>query len=123
MKDPTKLVKYLRYIARTILIIISVFWFLFALFSGAEEYGGGLKGILMNSPNALPWLSLLVFVFLAWKWELIGGILIVMLGGFTVYFFKAYESLPVFIIISLPLIILGGFYIFSWYLAKNKSDK
>jgi hypothetical protein len=31
-----------------------------ALLSGSKEYGGELKGIVMNSPNALPWV--LVFI-------------------------------------------------------------
>ena len=54
--NPARIIKYTRYTARTILIFVSSFWFVFALLSGAEQYGGGIKGVMMNSPNALPWL-------------------------------------------------------------------
>ena len=67
MKNTIRFAKYLRYTARIILLIISSFWFVFALFSGSEMYGVGLKGVLMNSPNALPWLLLLVFNYIAYK--------------------------------------------------------
>ena len=121
--NKNKLAKYLRYIARTILLIVSIFWFIFALLSGAEEYGGGLRGIIMNSPNALPWLLLFLLVRIAWKEELIGGSLISLMGFITIAFFKTYKHTEVFMLISLPLIILGSFLIASYYLDKNKKDE
>jgi ABC-type proline/glycine betaine transport system permease subunit len=111
--------KVLRYIARSILLLLTSFWFVFALLSGSEELGGGIKGVLLNSPNALPWLVLFVFVFIAWKWELIGGILITLIGCFTIFFFDALESPFVLLAISLPIILLGGCFIGSWYLTKK----
>ena len=121
--NKNKLAKYLRYIARTILLIVSIFWFVFALLAGAEEYGGGLKGIIMNSPNALPWLLLFLLVRIAWKKELVGGLLISLMGFSTIVFFKTYEHIEVFMLISLPLIILGGFLITSYYLDKSKKGE
>ena len=121
--NKNKLAKYLRYIARTILLIVSIFWFVFALLSGAEEYGGGLKGIIMNSPNALPWLLLFLLVRIAWKKELVGGLLISLMGFSTIVFFKTYEHIEVFMLISLPLIVLGGFLIASHCLDKDKKDE
>ena len=120
MKKTPKLAKYLRYTARTILLIVSSFWFVFALLSGSEKYGGGLKGILMNSPNALPWLLLFAFVYVAWRWELIGGILIALMGLYTAFFFDVLESPIVLLLISVPLMALGGALIASWHLAKKK---
>ena len=49
------------------LLIIGVLIFIFALLSGAESKGGGVVGIIKNSPNALPWVFLLVLVYVAWK--------------------------------------------------------
>jgi len=71
-----KIAKWLRYVARTVLVLVAGFWSVFALLSGAEEYGGGIKGVVMNSPNAIPWLLLFVFVWIVWKRELVGEILI-----------------------------------------------
>ena len=114
-----KAAKYLRYCARTVLVIVATFWFVFALLSGAEEYGGGIKGLLLNSPNALPWLLLGVLVYIAFKWELAGGLLIAGMGVFTVFFFHSYKSPVVFFGVSVPVFVLGGFLVVSWYLTKQ----
>ena len=106
----------LRNIARYSLIVISILVFIFALLSGSEEYGGGISGIIQNSPNALPWLLLLVLTFIAWKWELIGGILVTVIGLFMVYFFN-FQGQNFFIItftITSVIVILGLLYILSW---------
>ena len=114
-----KAAKFLRYASRTVLVIVSSFWFVFALLSGSGEYGGGIKGIMMNSPNALPWLLLGVLVYVAFKWELVGGLLVAGMGIFTVFFFNAYKSAFVFFSISVPLVVLGGLLLASWYLTKK----
>lgn len=114
-----KIAKWLRYVARTVLVMVAVFWFVFALLSGAAEYGGGARGILMNSLNALPWLLFFVFVWVVWKWELLGGIFISIFGILTIFAFDTNEESVAFLIISLPLILLGGSLIVSWYLTKR----
>jgi len=111
----------LRNIARYTLLVFGVLIFIFALFSGAEEYGNGIKGILKNSPNAIPWLILLVLVFVSWKWELVGGIIITLLGVVALGFFVIFSSnfmVPTLIISLIP-IILGSFLIISWYLSRK----
>ena len=115
MRKADKIAKYLRYIARAILLMVASFWFVFALLSGAEQYGGGLLGILKNSPNALPWLLLFVLVYLVFKKELWGGILILLMGFCTVFAFDTFEEPIAFLLISLPLILLGSFFVISWY--------
>ena len=119
-KKTLKLAKYLHKTAIGILLIVSVFWFVFALLSGSADYGGGIKGVIMNSPNALPWLLLFAFVYVAWKWELVGGALILIMGLCTILAFDTFESPIAFLVISLPLIVLGSFLITSWYLTKKK---
>ncbi|HHB52203.1 MAG TPA: hypothetical protein ENK75_04055, partial [Saprospiraceae bacterium] len=70
--------------------IFGILVFLFALVSGSEAYGGGLMGIIKNSPNALPWALLLLLVGIAWKWEFLGGILILALAAYLFYLFKIF---------------------------------
>ena len=108
--------KRLRYIARTILILIALTWFTFALLSGAGE---GVAGISANAPNALPWLALFVLVGIAWKWEHIGGLLIIAAGLFSIFFFNALREPVVFFAISVPLIILGGLFVALWRMDNN----
>ena len=120
MKNKTKIAKYLRYTSRTALIIITTFWFIFALLSGSEKLGRGLKGILKNIPNALPWLLLFVIVYIAWKREFIGGLVITFIGLFTIFFFQTYKSLITLLGISLPLLIIGVSLLLSWQLTKGE---
>ena len=103
-----------------VLLTLAILLFVFSLLSGAEQLGGGLEGIILNSPNALPWAFLLVFVYVAWRWELIGGSLIVLMGLFTLFFFRGYEHPFVLFVITLPMIILGGCFIASWYLTRKR---
>ncbi|MBN2457906.1 hypothetical protein JXB31_02120 [Candidatus Woesearchaeota archaeon] len=118
-----KTARCLRYTARAILLIVAIFWFVFALLSGSERFGGGIRGIVMNSPNALPWLILFAFTYVAWRWELVGGSLIALIGFITIFMFDAFEEPFVLIAISLPLIMLGGSFITSWYLTRKKEPK
>ena len=123
-----KTANILRNTARYSLLIIGVLIFIFALLSGAESKGGGVMGIIKNSPNALPWVLLLILVYVAWKWELVGGIIITALGLFLFYFFNfAGNNFFLFtFILTLLIILLGSFFILSWYLRKDiieiKSD-
>ena len=111
-----------RNIARYTLLSFGSLLFVFALFSGAESFGGGIMGVIKNSPNAAPWLGLLLFVFIAWKWELIGGVLITSLGLFVTWYMSIRGD-NFFIwpfIMFMLLILMGLFFLLSWYLRKKK---
>lgn len=110
----------LRTIARYTLLLFGILTFAFSLLSGSEKYGGGLKGILQNSPNAIPWALLLLLVYIAWKWERLGGILITGLGLFLVYFFNVQGShffWSVFLM-TLSIALCGVCFMISSYLRK-----
>lgn len=111
----------LRLTARYTLLVAGLLTFIFALLSGSETYGGGLKGIIQNSPNALPWALLLLMVYIAWKRERLGGILITALGLFLVYFFNVEGNHFHWILFLLTVLItvLGGCFILSSYLRKS----
>jgi hypothetical protein len=108
-----KIITIARNIARTILILVAGFWFVFALLSGAQEAGGGVMGVVRNSPNALPWLLLFVFVWAVFKWELVGGALIALFGVLSIFAFDTYKHIDTFLLITLPLILVGGVFITS----------
>jgi len=92
---------------------------LFALLSGAERIGGGVRGVIYNAPNALPWFILLIFVLLAFRWEFIGGIAIILMGFFTLFFFNAPENHFILWMISIPIIIFGIIFLLSWHLSRK----
>ncbi len=119
-----ELANIFRFMARYPLLILGILVFLFALVSGSEGFGGGIMGIIKNSPNAIPWLALLLFVLVAWKWELIGGIIITVLGMAMFYFFNFAD--PNFFlftfILTIIITILGSFFIVSWLLRRNEAQ-
>ncbi|MEO1204712.1 MAG: hypothetical protein AAFV45_00115 [Pseudomonadota bacterium] len=96
------------------LLIVCTFWFVFALLSGAQDYGGGVSGLIQNSPNAIPWIGLYIVIIMGWKWPLTGGVLVVSLGLLSVVQFDTYKHGLTFLLISLPLIALGLSLILVW---------
>ena len=114
------LAKYLRGFARYTLLVVLTLAFIFALLSGSGDYGGGIKGLLKNSMNAAPWLIMLIFLFVAWKWELIGGILITLLGfGAMFLFCYPWKGFEFAFFLSLVIIIFGSLFIISWNLTRK----
>ncbi len=102
-----------RYTARTILLIVTTFWFVFALLSGAEQYGGGFKGIILNSPNAIPWVGLYLINLLTWKLERIGGMILIAAALFMIFAFDVLEgNWGVLFLAVVPLCLLGGIFVY-----------
>ncbi|MFC1898574.1 hypothetical protein ACFLYJ_03275 [Candidatus Cloacimonadota bacterium] len=113
-----KIANIFRRIARYVLLILGILVFAFALFSGAEDEPG-LRGIINNSPNALPWLLLLVVVWFSWKRELLGGIIIILLAIYGAFFFGIWNDLFEFAFwLILVILICGIFFILSWKLRR-----
>jgi len=114
------LANVLRAFARFGLLTIGLLLFGFALISGSAELGGGFMGVVKNSPNALPWLIILVLVFIAWKWEFVGGVLITSIGLLLFIFLNLMG--PNFFLVTAIftglIVILGSFFILSWYLRR-----
>ena len=113
----------LRYTARYFLLVAGILVFLFALVSGSEQYGGGVRGILQNSPNALPWVILLAALYIAWKRELAGGILITLtgIGMLVLFILKANQFFWPVLLLVLVIMLLGIFFILSWYLRRERN--
>ena len=100
------------------LIALSVLLLIFGLVSGSEAYGGGVSGIIKNSPNATPWLVLLVLSGIAYVRPVFGGFLIVIVGLGLFFFlnFRANFFFSTFVLtLIIPLIgfvlLMCGYYI------------
>ena len=114
-----QIAKRICYFTRLTLLVFTIFWMLFALLSGAERIGGGVRGVIYNAPNALPWFILLIFVLLTFKWEFIGGIAIILVGFLTLFFFNAPKNHFILWMISIPIIIFGIIFLISWHLSRK----
>ena len=104
-----------------VLLVLGILLFIFALLSGAEQYGGGLHGLIRNSPNALPWLVLLILWFIARKNELWGGILILLaVVGAFVFLVTRGNTMHIFpLAILLIIFIMGSFFVAAYFLRRS----
>lgn len=100
----TKIGHALRLVSRGVLLVVGLFWFVFALLSGAEELGGGLRGVARNSPNALPWLLLLLLVALTFHFERAGALAIIALSVAFAVVFDTLAHPVTFFLIPVPLV-------------------
>lgn len=111
--------KLFLWLPRGLAIALILFLWLFALdvFSEGYSFGQLLLALLMHS---VPNLILLVALLIAWHKRLTGSIIFAILGLISIWFFKTYENIFVFLIISgLPLVI-GGLFFLSWRLEKKE---
>ena len=115
----SSLVKSLRYVGRAVLSVVSLFWLVFAVLSGTEN---GIGGLLANLPNALPWLGLIAIVYIAFRWELAGGALVLAAGVASIVFFNAWTAPVVLLGIPLPLIAAGTALILCSILDRSDQD-
>lgn len=78
--------------------------------------------------HLIPTYILILFLIVAWKWELIGGIILLAVAiGFTpLIYFHNYSmnhsvlmSLAVISMINLPFILTGVLFVLSYYLKKK----
>ncbi|MFH1734014.1 MAG: hypothetical protein ABIE92_04830 [bacterium] len=107
------------WIARIICLIWAGFWAWFGLVSGSEAYGGGIQGIIKNSPNALPGAAFLLITWIAWKKPQIGGMVLIVIGTIIAFGYPLMASnfaLSVIIMMefafALPPLLVGG--LFLW---------
>ena len=103
---------WLLWLPRGIAIIYILFLSLFALDVFSEGYGF-LELLVALFMHLLPSLVLVAILILAWKRPKWGGIAFLVLGLIFTVFFNTYESLVGFLIISLPLFITGGLFVWS----------
>jgi len=114
--------KVLYWLPRGLTIIFALFLSLFAL----DSFGEGspflyqLAGFLIH---LMPIYILIIFLWIAWKWELIGGILFFAAGLFFTIFFDTYEHIINFLVISLPVFIIGALFILSKYYGRRAGKK
>jgi zinc transporter ZupT len=86
-----------------------------AIFTGAINYGITIDNILRNLPDAIPWFLLLVTLYIAWDYELIGGLVLLVLGLGGIFYMQAsnHSTMPQFTIM-LAITIFAISFILSW---------
>jgi uncharacterized membrane protein (GlpM family) len=111
-----------------ILAIALVSLFAFDSFASERTFWQNVGAFLMN---LIPTFVLIALLIVAWKWELIGGIIFTIIGlGMSPFIYSHNfrmnqsigKSLEVLLIITMPFIITGILFIVSHYLKKKQNN-
>lgn len=79
-------------------------------FGGEGSFGQKVLGFLIHLTPAF---AVGGFLFLAWKFPLVGGLFFMVLGMVFTIYYHTDRSLPNFLLISMPLFLAGLLFIFS----------
>lgn len=100
-------------------MIYLIFISAFALdsFSDNQQFSIQLTSFLIH---LIPSMIIMVPLLVSLKNEKVGGTAFIFLGIISVVFFHSYEDLIVFLLISLPLLLIGGLMLMD--LANKKQE-
>lgn len=112
--------KITYWLPRIISIIFIIFLLLFS-FDVFGMSGSGVdkaRGFLISN---IPVIALAAILLVAWIKEYIGGILFLLAAVFFTFFFRTYENIGNFILISLPLFLVALLFISNGYGKTKRS--
>ena len=123
----TPTIRIIRWIPRIVCILAILFISMFALDSFAPEltFWQQIGGFLIH---LIPSLILVLFLIVAWKWELIGGMIFIIVGtGFSPLIYSmnyhmnhsVWISIGIIASITLPFVFVGCLFILSHFLRKK----
>lgn len=102
--------KILYWIPRILVILSILFMLMFSFdaFGGDNPFGKELLGFLMHN---IPVFVLIIVLVIAWKREVIGGALFILVFFALGIFFKSFSGNPASLIIIAPILITGILFI------------
>ena len=112
--------KFFLWTPRILAIISILFMAMFSLdsFEGKNSLGEKMLALLMNN---IPVFILIVFLAIAWKKEIIGGILFVLAFIAMSIFFHSFSGNPGSIIVISPFLLSGVlFIVYGLFFRNNK---
>ncbi len=119
--------KIIHWTPRILCILAILFLGIFALdsFDPRYTFWQQMQAFFIH---LIPNYILIIFLIVAWKWELVGGLILISIAlGFTpfIYFHNyamnhsVWMSLFVILMINFPFILTGGLFILSHFLKKK----
>jgi hypothetical protein len=111
--------KMLYWIPRVFTILAIIFMMMFSLDSigGPEPLGKKIIGLLIHN---IPVFILIAILVIAWKRELVGGLLFILafLGGCI--FFRSFSGNPGSLVVIAPFFVTGLLFILHHIIYRNK---
>ncbi|MFC2114420.1 hypothetical protein ACFLRI_03635 [Bacteroidota bacterium] len=126
-----KSIKLLHWVPRILVILAILFLSMFALdsFEEGKSFWQQIAAFLIH---LIPSFVLIAFLVIAWQWEFLGGILLIITGfGLMIFFFgrgnniniEFWKRLGTMMILFFPFALSGGLFILSHFLKKGKQDE
>ena len=112
-----------------ILAILLVSMFAFDAFESDQSIWQQISGFLIH---LIPTYILVAFLIVAWKWELIGGVLFSLIGlGFAPFIYQhnyhmnhsVWMSLGIILMINFPFIVVGALFMVNHFMKKKNTLK
>lgn len=99
-----------HWLPRAAAILFIIFMSLFAtdVFTEGYPFFQALLGFLIH---LIPTFLIVIALVIAWRWPRTGGLLFALLGVATIFAFDTYEHVISFLLISMPLFVVGALFI------------
>jgi len=113
------MLKILFWFARILGILAILFMMMFSLdvFGGEDSIGKKLIGFLVHN---IPAFVLIVALVIAWKNEIIGGLIFFLLSLALAIFFRTFSGNSGSLIILVPILITGALFILHHVLSERE---
>lgn len=106
---------------RIIAILAILFMMVFSLDCFGPEYTFKEKMTCFIMHN-IPAFIVIAALVIAWRWELIGGILFILFFLAAGIFFHSFERNPASLIVISPFLAVGLLFIWDYFLKKDKTE-
>lgn len=124
-------IKVIYWIPRILCILAIMFISMFALdsFTAGQSIWQQLGAFAMH---LIPSFILIFLLIVAWKWQLIGGVIFIMLGlGFTPFIYthnymmnhSVWMSFSIVLMITFPFVVVGVLFIVSHFLIRKNLNQ
>jgi hypothetical protein len=112
------ILRILYWFPRIIAILAILFMMMFSLdvFGGDEPVGRQLTGFMVHN---LPAFALIIVLAIAWKYEIIGGIIFILLFFALGIFFNSFTGNSGSLIILVPFLLAGVIFILHNFLSEK----
>lgn len=110
---------FFRGFARFGVLLIGMSMISVTIFTGALNYGITISSILINLPSSIPWWLLLFTLLIAWDFELIGGLAMLIVGIIGVMYVQASNNaLIIETAIVWLTVMFAIFFMLSWSIRR-----
>ena len=110
--------KIIYWAPRVLVVLYALFISLFALDVFSEGYSI-TETIVALFMHMLPTLVVVFVLVIAWRWELIWGLMFILLAGAFLVFFGGRNDIEGYLIVAGPLFLVGVLFLINGYVTSN----